>query len=97
MLLAFYPKILGGGRNLGIVILLKKECSFSSADNVYWWGYSNTTRWLKIELDALTGDGMQKLFDFPNLLSDSVISSASTPYEPHGETFATQYLIYVVT
>ena len=30
----FLPKILGGGRDLRIVILLKKEFSFSRADNV---------------------------------------------------------------
>ena len=34
-------------------------------DNVRWWGYSNTTRWLKIELYALTGSGDAKLSDFP--------------------------------
>ena len=30
----FCPKILGGGRDLPIVVLLEKECSFSGADNV---------------------------------------------------------------
>ena len=41
----FRPKILGGGGDLCIVILLKKECSFSGADNVRCMGHSNTTRW----------------------------------------------------
>ena len=45
LLLAFCPKILGGGGDLQIVILLKKECCFSGADNVRWWRHSNTTRW----------------------------------------------------
>ena len=34
LLLAFCPKILGGGRDLRIVVLLEKECTFSDADNV---------------------------------------------------------------
>ena len=33
--------------------------------------------------------GMQKLSDFPWLLSTSAISSTSTPYEPPGETLTT--------
>ena len=33
----FYPKILGGGGDLQIVVLRKKECSFNGADNVRWW------------------------------------------------------------
>ena len=41
----FAPKILEGSRDLRIIILLEKECSFSGADNVRWWGHSNTTRW----------------------------------------------------
>ena len=44
LLLAFCPKILGGGRDLLIVILVEKE-GFNGADNVRWWGHSNTTRW----------------------------------------------------
>ena len=35
----FCPKILGGGGDLQNVILLEKECIFSSADNVRWWGH----------------------------------------------------------
>ena len=31
---SFLPKILGGGVDLPIVILLEKECSFSGTDNV---------------------------------------------------------------
>ena len=38
VLLAFSPKILGGGGDLQIVILLKNECSLSGGDNVRWWG-----------------------------------------------------------
>ena len=30
--MAFCPKILGGGGDLGIIILLKDECCFSSSD-----------------------------------------------------------------
>ena len=44
LLLAFCTNILGDGRDLWIVVLLEKECSFSGADNVRWWGLSNTTR-----------------------------------------------------
>ena len=44
-----------------------KDWSLSGADNVRWWGHSNTTRWLKvkkIELYALTGGGETKSFCF---------------------------------
>ena len=34
VLLEFCPKILGGGRDLQIMVLLKKECSFSGADSM---------------------------------------------------------------
>ena len=37
--MAFCPKILGGGRDLQIINLLKKECSFSGGD---MWGGGNT-------------------------------------------------------
>ena len=47
LLMAFYPKILGGDRDLRIVFLLENEWSFSGADNVRRWGNSNPTRWLK--------------------------------------------------
>ena len=36
---AFSPKIWGGGGDLEIVALLEKECSFTGADNVRWWGH----------------------------------------------------------
>ena len=36
----FLPKILGDGGDLQIVILLEKECSFSGADTVRWWGHT---------------------------------------------------------
>ena len=45
LFLVFCPKIVGGGGDLQIVILLKKKCSFSGADNVRLWGHSSTTRW----------------------------------------------------
>ena len=32
----FYPKILGGGGDLQIIVLPKNECSFSGGDNVRW-------------------------------------------------------------
>ena len=35
----FLPKILGDGKDLQIIVLLEKECSFNSADNVRWWGH----------------------------------------------------------
>ena len=41
----FGPKILGGGGDLGIVVLIKNECSFSGGDNVRWWGHPNPTSW----------------------------------------------------
>ena len=34
VLLDFCPKILEGGRDLQIMVLLKKECSFSGADSM---------------------------------------------------------------
>ena len=40
----FCLKILGGGRDLQILVLLEKECSFSGADNVRWWGHSSTIK-----------------------------------------------------
>ena len=33
LLLAFWPKLLGGGSNLQIIVLLKNECSLSEVDN----------------------------------------------------------------
>ena len=62
----FCPKILGGGEGLWLVILLKKECNFSSADNVRWWGYSNTARWLKkLNFWHSQAVGMLELSDIP--------------------------------
>ena len=37
--MAFCPKILGGGRDLRIIILLKNKCSFSGGD---MWGGGDT-------------------------------------------------------
>ena len=37
--MAFCPKILGGGGDLWIIILLKNKCSFSGAD---MWGGGDT-------------------------------------------------------
>ena len=37
--MAFCPKILGGGGDLWIIILLKNECSFSGGD---MWGGGDT-------------------------------------------------------
>ena len=45
LLLVVCPKIAVGGQDLQIFIWLEKECSFRGADNVRWWGHSNTTRW----------------------------------------------------
>ena len=56
----------GGGRDIRIVVLLKKKYSFSGADNARWLGHSNTTRWLKnLNFIQLQEVGMQKLCDFP--------------------------------
>ena len=41
LLLAFCPKIFGGGGDLGIVFLLKNECRLSGVDNHRWWRHSN--------------------------------------------------------
>ena len=41
----FLPQNFGRWWEPKIVVLLEKECSFSGADNVRWWGHSNTTRW----------------------------------------------------
>ena len=35
----FLLRILGSGGDLQIVILLEKECIFSGAYNVRWWGH----------------------------------------------------------
>ena len=43
--IGFLPQNLRGGRDLQIVVLLEKECSFNGVDNVGWWGHSNTTSW----------------------------------------------------
>ena len=40
--------MLGGGGDLQIVVLLKKECCFSGVDNVKWWEHSNTTMYLQV-------------------------------------------------
>ena len=37
--MAFCPKILGGGGDLQIIVLLKNECSFSGGD---MWGDGDT-------------------------------------------------------
>ena len=37
--MAFWPKMLGGGGDLRIIILLKNECSFSGGD---MWGGGET-------------------------------------------------------
>ena len=37
--MAFCPKILGGGGDLRIIVLLKNECSFSGGD---MWGGGDT-------------------------------------------------------
>ena len=61
--MAFRPKILGGGRDLWIVILLKNECSFSGGD---MWGDGDTQSLQdgkkNFELCALTGGGDVKTF-----------------------------------
>ena len=42
----FLPQnFLGGGRDLGITILLKNECSLSGVDKLRLWGHSKLTRW----------------------------------------------------
>ena len=90
--MAFCPKISGGGGDLQIVVLLKKECSFSGVENVRWWGHSNATSWLKNDLYALVGGGDAKTFQFSLASERNAISSgasASAPYEPLGETFTT--------
>ena len=59
----FLPQNLKGGRDLHIVVLLEKECSFNGVDNVGWWGHLNTTSRLKnFELYAHTGGGATKTF-----------------------------------
>ena len=61
--MAFCPKILGGGGDLRIIILLKNECSFSDAA---MWGGGDTQALQdgkkKIELCALRGGGDTKTF-----------------------------------
>ena len=80
--MAFCPKILGGGGDLRIIVLLKNEISLSGGDNVMWWGHSNLTSWYKIILNFMHSQvaGIQKLSNFPYLpsASASAISSTST-------------------
>ena len=61
--MAFCPKILGGGGDLRIIVLLKNECSFSGDD---MWGGGDTQPLhdgKKIfELCALRGGGDIKTF-----------------------------------
>ena len=60
--MAFCPKILGGGRDLRIVILLKNEYSFSGGD--MWGDGDNHYKMVKknFELCALRGGGDVKTF-----------------------------------
>ena len=37
----FCPKILGGARDLRIILFFKSACILSSGDNVRWWGNPN--------------------------------------------------------
>ena len=69
----FLPKILGGCRDLQIVILLEKECGFSGADDVRWWGHSNTTTWLKKLVLVPHTSHLVKLY-LPNILSICLFS-----------------------
>ena len=39
----FCPKILGGGRDLQIILLSFYECRFDDGDTMRWWGHSNPT------------------------------------------------------
>ena len=60
--MAFCPKILGGGGDLQIIILLKNECSFSGGD---MWGGGDTQPLQdgkKKELCTLRGNGDVKTF-----------------------------------
>ena len=61
--MGFCPKILGGGGDLRIIVLLKNECSFSGGD---MWGGGDTQPLQdgkkKIELCALRGGGDIKIF-----------------------------------
>ena len=63
-MVAFGPKILGGGRDLQI--LFEKECSFCGADNVKWCGGDTQTLLdgKKIKLYILAGGGDTKSFRF---------------------------------
>ena len=65
-MVAFGPKILGGGRDLQFVILFEKESSFSDADNVKWCGGDTQTLLdgKKIKLYILAGGGDAKSFRF---------------------------------
>ena len=64
--MAFCLKILGGGRDLQIMILLINECSFSGGD---MWGGGDTQPLKdgkkKIELCALRCSGDVKTFQLP--------------------------------
>ena len=39
----FCPKIVGGGGDLQMMVLVKNECSLSGGDNHKWWGHSTPT------------------------------------------------------
>ena len=53
--MAFCPKILGGGGDLRIIVLLKNECSFSGGD---MWGGGDTQP---------LQDGKKKILNFVHL------------------------------
>ena len=65
VLLAFSPKILGGGGDLQIVILLKNECSLSDGDNVRWWGHQTPLVGKKLNFMHSQAVEMQNPCDFP--------------------------------
>ena len=54
LLLAFWPKILGGDRDLRMVLLSFYECRFSGGDTMRWWGHSNPTLCKRICLNFCT-------------------------------------------
>ena len=57
---AILPKILAGGRDLGIILLSFYECRFNGGDTMRWWGHSGYMLKNLFELISLKGSGNVK-------------------------------------
>ena len=82
----FCPKILTGGRDLQMIVLLKNPCSLSGRDNHRWWWHSNPTYYLKkSNFFHSQVAGTQKLW---------AQALALTPSKPHGKISTTWCFVF---